>query len=411
MNRSLVTVSLFAVLLAGVAAAGNWPGWRGPQGDGTSQEPNMPVHWSATSNVVWKTPLPGSGHASPIVWGERVFVVTALEEKLERCLIALDRTSGRLLWQRTVITAPLEHKHGLNGYASGTPATDGQAVYVALLDRKEMVVAAYDFDGNPKWLVRPGTFASVHGFCSSPVLFKDKVIVNGDHDGAAYLVALDRATGRTLWKIDRENRTRSYCVPTIFELAGKTQMVLSGNKCIASYDPDSGARHWILQDHPTEQTVASVVWNAPAGLLFITGGYPELHILTLKPDGHGTLADSDIVWHSTKGVSYVPSPISFGDWFLVVNDSGMLTCFQAADGKVAWQERLKESHHASLVAAGGHVYCLSDSGVTTVIKPGPKFEVVAKNELGETFFASPAISRGQIFLRGDRHLWCIGETK
>src|SRR5258706_720198 len=185
------------------AHAENWPCWRGPRGDGSSVESNVPVHWSATSNVVWKTEIPGRGHSSPIVWGDRIFLLTAIEDKLERTVVCLDRKSGAILWQRVVITTPLEGKHRLNGFASSTPATDGKLVYVSFLDKAEMVVAAYDFAGNQKWLVRPGAFSSVHGFCSSPVLFKDKVIVNGDHDGDSYIVALDRNAGKTLWKIQR----------------------------------------------------------------------------------------------------------------------------------------------------------------------------------------------------------------
>src|SRR5579872_4019902 len=212
------------------AQAENWPGWRGPRGDGTSLETGVPVYWSATSNVVWKTELPGLGHASPIVWDDRIFTVSAIKDTQERILLCLDRLTGTILWQRTVLTAPLEGKHQLNGYASSTPVTDGELVYLAFLDQREMLVAAYDFNGGRRWLVHPGPFASRHGFCSSPILFRDKVIVNGDHDGDSYLVALDRQTGKTLWKTPRENHTRSYCVPIIRELSGRTQMVLTGDK-------------------------------------------------------------------------------------------------------------------------------------------------------------------------------------
>ena len=310
------------------------------------------------------------------------------------------------MWQRTAVVSPLEAKHGLNSFASSTPATDGRLVYCTFLDRNEMVVAAYEFDGNQKWLVRPGQFFSKHGFCSSPVLYQDKVIINGDHDGDSYIVALDRATGKTLWKIPRENKTRSYCTPLIRELAGKTQLILSGDKSVASYDPATGARHWII-DGPTEQMVASMVYNEKANLLFYTGGFPELHILAIRPDGTGNVTKTHIAWRTMKGAGYVPSPVSIGDYFVNVTDLGTLTCFQAGDGAIQWSERLG-SEHASLVTAGGLVYALADSGLTTILKPGPTYQVVAQNELGEKCFASPVISRGQIFLRSDKHLFCIG---
>ncbi len=404
---AFVVVSAFALL---PVRSENWPGWRGPRGDGTSAEKNIPTRWSATENLVWKTEIPGGGHASPIVWEDRVFTVSAVPEKEERLLLCFDRHNGKILWQQPVITSPMEKKHKLNSHASSTPATDGKLIYVAFLDVQDMVVAAYDFNGQQKWLVRPGKFKSVHGFCSSPVLFKDEVIVNGDHDGDSYIVALDRATGKTLWKTPRENHTRSYCVPIIRELGGRTQMILSGDKSVASYDPNNGKLHWML-DGPTEQFVASMVYNPTADLLFMTGGFPEHHLLGMKYDGQGKIDDSKIVWHSTKAssVSYVPSPISEGKYFLIVSDSGFANCLEAANGNLLWQERLG-SHHASLVSSDGLVYFLSDTGTTTVVKPGEHYQAVATNELGETCFASPAISQGQIFIRGEKNLFCIGKA-
>jgi outer membrane protein assembly factor BamB len=179
----------------------------------------------------------------------------------------------------------------------------------------------------------------MHGFCSSPTLYRDKVIVNGDHDGDSYLVALSRADGRVLWKTPRENHTRSYCAPLIRDIAGRTQMVLSGDKCVASFDPDHGRRWWVI-DGPTEQFVASPVYSAKTGLIYITGGFPDHHILAIQPDGTGNVTRTHIVWRTTRGVAYVPSPIIAGDYFLVVSDSGVAHGFEAATGKLAWQERL-----------------------------------------------------------------------
>jgi outer membrane protein assembly factor BamB len=389
---------LLLFLFANALHAENWPCWRGPRLDGTSLETNSPVHWSASSNVVWKTSLPGVGHASPIVWQDRVFTVTAVPDQEARKLLCLDRADGKTVWQKTVLTAPLEGKHKLNSHASSTPATDGELVYAAFLDRKEMLVAAYDFSGNQKWAVRPGPFTSMHGFCSSPILFKDKLIVNGDHDGDSYIVALDRVTGKTVWKTPRKNKTRSYCVPLIREMDNRTQMVLSGDKSVASYDPNTGTLHWLI-DGPTEQFVASPVYNQKSDLLFITGGYPEHHILALTPKGK-------IVWRTNRGTAYVPSPISVEDFFFVVSDSGVAHCFEAATGKIMWNERMGE-HHASLVTANGLVYFLNDDGVMNVVRADREFSPLARNDLGERTFASPAISDGQLFIRSEKHLFCI----
>jgi len=403
--RLLLVALSCALASAANGRAENWPSWRGPRGDGTSDETNLPVAWSDSQHVAWKTPLPGKGHASPIVWNDHVFVVSCDEDKQERILLAFDRTNGKQLWQRVVLRSPLEDKHQLNSFASSTPATDGELVYVTFLDRSQMVVAAYDFSGKQRWLVRPGGFSSKHGYCSCPVLFEDKVIVNGDHDGDAYLLALERSTGKTLWKVDRENKTRSYSTPLVREIDGRTQMVLSGSKCVASYDPHDGSRHWII-DGPTEQFVASVVFNGK--LFFLTAGFPEYHLLAVRPDGSGNVTDTHIAWRTTKGAGYVPSPIVVGDYFLVVTDGGVASCFEAATGERHWMERIGTHYSSSLVEAGGLVYFTSDEGHTKVVRPGPKLEIVAENKLGEYCYSSPAISHGQILFRGEQHLIAIG---
>jgi len=402
---SSAALLLFLGQAAGVLAE-DWPCWRGPRLDGTSLETNVPVYWNATSNIAWKTELPGAGHASPIVFGDRVFTVSALADTQERLLLCLDRKTGELLWKQKVLSAPFEQKHELNSFASSTPATDGERIYVSFLDRDHMFAAAYDFQGKELWNNRPGPFSSMHGFCSSPLIYRDKVILNGDHDGDSYLVALSRTDGRMIWKTARENHTRSYCAPLIREMAGRQQMVLSGDKCVASYDPEEGERRWVI-DGPTEQFVASPVYSEKTGLVYITGGFPAHHILAIRPNGTGNVTGTHIVWRTTKGAAYVPSPIIAGDYFLVVSDSGVAYCFEAANGNVAWTERLGVEH-ASLVSAEGRVYFLNDRGVMNVVKPGPQFVRLAENDLGESFFASPAISRGQIFLRGEKHLFCIG---
>lgn len=401
---------VLAVLLlaASTAVAEDWPGWRGPRGDGTSEEATIPVHWNAADNVAWKVALPGKGHASPIVWGERIFTVSALEDSQDRVLLCLDRRSGQMLWQQTVLHSPLERKHQLNSFASSTPATDGERVYVTFLDQKEMLVAAYDFEGRQQWLVRPGVFSSQHGFCSCPVLFEDDVIVNGDHDGSGYVVALDRRSGATSWKIDRPNNTRSYVTPLIRQIDGRWQMIMSGSKCVASYDPRNGGLHWLING-PTEQYVASIVYNGQ--LLFMTCGFPEYHMLAIRPNGQGNVTDTHVAWRTSKGASYVPSPIAAGEYFLVVSDGGIASCFEASSGERQWQERIGSHYSASLVSAGGLVYFLADDGICKVVKPGPTLDLVAENGLGEACYASPAISRGQIFVRGENHLFALGTAR
>jgi len=417
MNVRIAALAASALALAHVAKAEEWPQWRGPRRDGSSLETGLPIRWSDTENVAWKTPIPGKGHSSPIVWGDRIFVTTAQPRELRRILLCLDARDGKVLWSCDVLVAPREKINKLNSYASSTPATDGKHVFVAFQDRARMFVACYDFDGNKLWQQRPGKFFAMHGFCSSPLLYKDMVILNGDQDsrpkGPAYIVALDKATGAQRWLAPRPAGVRSYVPPVVFHAAGRDQLVLSGSKCVASYDPATGKHIWTV-DGPTEQMVASLVMTQ--GIIFVTGGFPTLHLMGIRPDGEGNVTRTHVLWHEAKKpklVSYVPSPLAYNDWFFVVSD-GVLgggaraSCIEARTGKILWTEKLGRHHSASPVLADGHIYWPDDDGVTYVTKAGPKFELVARNAISDKCFASFAISRRRIYIRGLKHLWCIG---
>jgi outer membrane protein assembly factor BamB len=399
---------LTLLVLTPPASAGDWPCWRGPHRDGTSDETSIPIRWSRTENICWNVAIPGKGHSSPIVWGDRIFLTTCQEKEEQRLLLCLDRHDGKLLWQRVVVTAKLEPKHQLNSYASSTPATDGRHVWVSFMDDPNMAVCCYDFDGKQVWRRSPGEFHSRHGFCSPAVLYKDLVILNGDQDDVAYLVALDKATGAERWRADRPNRTRSYCPPIIIDAAGKKQLVLSGSKCVASYDPDTGKQIWLM-DGPTEQFVASLVYRD--NVIFLTAGFPEHHIMGIRPDGEGKITRSHILWRDQRGASYVPSPIAHGDYFFLVSDEGIASCLEIHSGKRRWMEHLGRHHSASAVSAGDYLYFPDDDGTTFVVRAGPKFEIVSRNVLGEECSASPAIANGQLFLRTLHHLWCIGSSE
>jgi outer membrane protein assembly factor BamB len=409
MKRILVLVVLpltsLTVSLPKVSAE-LWPGWRGPRGDGTCIEQNVPTNWDPT-NAVWKTELPGIGHASPVVWGDRVLTVTSSPNTTERILLALDRSTGKLLWQQTVVQGPLEKLHKENSYASGTPATDGERVYVAFRVGNDIVVAAHDFtSGKQLWRVRPGTHAGEWGFSNEPVLFKDKVLVDGDSKGESFLVALSRQDGRELWRVNRTHKGISYSASLIRELAGRTQMIQCGDRCVTSFDPNTGEPLWTV-DGPSEEFVATPVYSEKAGLVFISSSWPKQVLFAIRPDGRGDVTQTHVAWRDAKGAPYVPSMIVAGDHLLTVNNFATTFCYEAATGKVLWQEKLGR-HHASPVLAGGLVYFINDDGQVNVIKPGPQFDRVAQYQLGESCYASPAISDGQVFLRGFKHLLCFG---
>lgn len=408
--------------------AEDWPGWRGPRGDGTSKDV-VPTTWDAKTgkNIRWKTAVPGVGHASPIVWGDRVIVISCDSETKDRLLLSYDRHTGKEVFRKTVFTAPLETKHNLNSHASSTPVTDGKHIFVSFLkvDGRtvpapnvgtprpvtpgRVMVAAYTFNGEKKWETDVGEFISAHGFCSCPVLFENTVIINGDHDGKSYVAALDQKTGKPIWKSPRRYGIRSYVTPIIRDVAGKTQMVMSGSQAVTSLNPKTGKTIWSVEG-PTEQFVASMVFDGER--FFLAAGFPSYHVMAINPDGTGNVSKSHIAWHCKDQVRcYVPSPVLCQGRLFVADDRGTANCFDAKSGERIWRDRLGRHFSASLVTAGGHVFFLTDDGEMLVVKPDDELNIVAKNNIGEYCSASPAIASGNLFIRGEKHLFCIGEKQ
>ncbi|HYE19445.1 MAG TPA: PQQ-binding-like beta-propeller repeat protein [Tepidisphaeraceae bacterium] len=417
----LLLCLLLCALCASVAYSEDWPAWRGPRGDGSSADAAPPTKWSKTDNVAWRVDLPGKGHGSPIVVGDRIFLNTAIEAEQKRVLLCLDRKTGQTLWQQTVLVSPLERKHGLNSYASSTPYCDGQRVFVTFLDvgatggdapprgktNGLALVACYDLSGRELWRKHVGKFSSVHGWSCSPVPYDDSIIVNCDHDGDGYVVRLKRADGAEVWRIDRPNKTRSYCNPLIVDVAGFKHMVMTGSKSTASYDPDTGKPRWLL-DGPTEQFAAGMVYSPATNLFFLTAGFPTHHSQAVTPDGK-------IVWHQ-KGQSlaaYVPGPVAYDKWFFLVTDenkgAGRGICYDAKTGNPLWSQELGKHHRPSALVANGNVYWLADDGTCYVVRASDKYELISANPIGEPCSGAPALSDGQLFIRSDKALWCIGK--
>jgi outer membrane protein assembly factor BamB len=412
MNRNIV----FAMLLGGLLAAATptaqaepWPGWRGPRGDGTCIEQDVPADWDP-AGALWKTKLPGKGHASPIVWGDRVFTVTGITATQERILLCIDRTCGKILWKQTVVQGPLEKIHKENSHASSTPVTDGARVFVTFRVGDDILVAAHELaTGKQLWRVRPGTHTGEWGFSNAPVLFKDKVIIDGDSKGDSFLIALSRADGKTLWRNNRTKKGISYSAPFIHELAGRTQLIQCGDRCVAGFNPDTGEQLWTV-DGPSQEFVATPVYSETAGLVFVSSSWPKQVLLAIRPDGRGDVTTTHVAWSDRKGATYVPSMIVAGDLLLSINRGGTAFCYEAATGEVLWQEKLGR-HHASPVLVAGRVFFINDNGQVNVIKPGREFECIATYELGESCYASPAISDSQVFVRGFQHLFCFGRRQ
>ncbi|HEY3323836.1 MAG TPA: PQQ-binding-like beta-propeller repeat protein [Planctomycetota bacterium] len=411
MIRWLVALAVMASLAQSGAQAENWPGFRGPRGDGTSLETQVPTTWSAAENIAWKTTIPGAGYSSPIVWEDRIFLTTAIPAAKDRILLCFDRKTGKTLWQKTVINAPLEPKNGENSYASSTPVTDGEKVYVTFLEKNTVVVAAYDMAGEQKWIVRPGRFDAPHGFCHSPLLWDNKVLLACCGNSLGFVAALDRADGKTVWCVESKKPVMSFCVPMVKEMAGRAQFVVPGNGAVTSYDPKDGKELWIA-DGPSKEFVPSPIYLAKADAVLVAGSWPARILMAVKPDGEGNVTTTKVLWKAKEGAPYVPSPLAIGDYVLTASwEPTSLVCLDAATGNTVWKQEGVGKHHASPFSANGLVYFTNDEGVTTVLKPGPKFEAIAKNPIGEKTYAPVAISQGQIFMRTLSTLFCVGAPK
>jgi outer membrane protein assembly factor BamB len=345
--------------------------------------------------VAWKAEIPGEGVSSPIVSGDAVFVTSALEKGARRVVVCLDRKSGKIRWQREIRDGNPETASAVTGHAAPTPVTDGARV-VAWFGNAGLV--CYDFSGERLWHRKLGEFVSELGIASSPVLHKGAVILVCDHDGGAprsfdsFLVALDLKTGETLWKTGRPGLERSWSTPL---LAGG-ELVVAAQDELRAYDPSTGKPLW--------QSAGMAGWVAPSpvsgmGLVFAVSG-KDGPAMAVKPGGR-------VVWHEKRGGPYVCSPILVDGRLYVHDESGILTCRSALDGKEIYRERLKGRFSASAVAADGKIYFTNEEGTTSVVKSGPAFELLAENRLGAEAYASPAVSRGALFIRTGKGLWCL----
>jgi outer membrane protein assembly factor BamB len=402
------SAALVAVLQCRAAFAqdSNWPQWRGPLQDGHSADTRLPVEWSG-ENVVWKTPLPGIGQSSPVVWGDRIFLTSSLEEGRERLVFCVDRQTGKLLWQQSAWKGQPEPTHDMNGWASATCATDGQIV-VAFFGRGG--IHAYTVEGKHLWSRDLGMFECPWGTAACPIIVGDLVIQNCDSDADAYITALDKQTGKEVWKTKRRDH-RGWSTPIVIDSGKQRELVVNGHAGVQAYDPASGRELWFCQSFSGrgEPTVT------PAGGLLCTVNGLTGDIYAVRPGGDGDVTASHMAWHTPrKGGRDTPSPIAIGEYIIVCDMSGVATCYQGKDGRVLWRERLGGKFSSSPIAANGLAYFINEAGRTLVIKPGAKLEIVAENELpagkGELFRASPTPCDGQILLRSRSQLYCIGET-
>lgn len=412
-KRNFIRLSWFALRLLAIfclsmeARGEDWPMWRGPRGDGIGQGFDVPATWSTSENIRWKLAIPGEGRSSPIVCKDSVFVTTSLTEPLSRRLIRIDRDTGRMVWDVEVHRGPTEKQHRQNTSASSTPATDGQRIYCAFVDDRKMVVSAVDWDGKIVWTVTPGGYFASHGFAASPVLCDGGVLINGHQDGGAFVVLLDGVTGKERWRYKPETNLRSFSTPVLTTIEGGRQIILAGAKQTVGLDPESGERIWWV-DGPTEKFVCTP--SIGLGHIFSFGGSPSERAFAIRQGGRGDLTKTNIVWTKERSMPYVPTPLLLGKYLHIMNDAGIYSCVEPVSGDVLKTLRKGGNNYSSPVGIRDKVYFFDDSGLCTVIRNSPDYEVLAKNSLDELVQASPAISEGALYIRGERHLWRIGSV-
>lgn len=411
----------------------DWAQFRGPNGSGVAPTDAHPVtHWSESENLRWKLPLPGPGSSSPIVVGERVFVTCysgygdgsagASLEKLERHLVCVDRNQGKVLWDRSIPAGQPEDPYtGFlteHGYASGTPVSDGENVYVFF---GKSGVLGFDLSGKQLWKTIVGKDSSNRrwGSGSSPILYKNLVIVNASEESRS-VRALDKATGAEVWKAEADTLELAYGTPSLVETAGQIELVLSVPGELWGMNPDTGKLRWYATTGITGNVSPSVV--SANGLVFTTGGFPRMATAAIRAGGKGDVTATNIVWTS-QSASYVPSPVVVDGHLFVVTDGGFAQCLDATDGKVIFKERLPgasasgrggKPFYASVIQANGNLYAVSRRNGTFVIEAKPAFKLVTQNQLAgddSDFNAMPAPSLGQLFLRSNRNLYCIESVK
>jgi outer membrane protein assembly factor BamB len=433
--QRFATIALFAVALLCIScrslqtenpSAESWPRFRGPNGQGHSSERNLPLHWSSTSNVVWKTSVPGEGWSSPIVWDGKVFLTSATENGTKCHVFCIDAQNGKIVWDKHVFDQQPRRKEGKNSYATPTPTTDGKSAFAVFGDGS---VVALDFGGNVLWTNREVRFYSRHGLGSSPILYDGLLLMAYDGSNPvqaagnypqvsddertgwqipwdkALLVALDTKTGKRVWTGKRGLSRIAHVTPIIANVDRKDQIISGAGDRLQGFDPKTGELIWSIYAQGEGVTPSPVLGD---GVVFASSGFEKTTLRAIKLGGaKGDVTESHIAWEQRKGVPTQPSPIFAKPYLYAITDGGIASCFDPKTGEIVWQERVGGSFSASPVFADGKIYFLSETGETAVIAPGPEFKVLAKNPLGEKCQASMAVSGKRLFIRSDKDLFCI----
>lgn len=372
----------------------DWPWWRGPSRNGVASHAPVPTKFSDGENMVWKAKVPGRGHSSPIVVGDRIYLSTAFQEGERHCVLAFDRQTGQEVWQVEVNQGAFPAKnHRKNTEATPTIACDGERLFVTFYHHDQVELITLGFDGQVLWRKKVADFHPKlyeYGYAPSPVIYRGSVIVASEYEGGSFISALDRVSGKKLWQSKRLPST-SFSTPVIGHVAGKDQMLMSGQQFVTSYNPATGKASWLVQG-TTHATCGTMVWEGD--IVFASGGFPKSETIAVRADG-----SRKVLWTNNQKC-YEQSMIVHEGHLYALTDNGVMFCWHGESGEEKWKHRLSGPVSASPVLAGGNIYWSNEAGMMYVFKPTPeKFDLVAENKIGNSAFASPAICGGQIFLR------------
>ncbi len=378
-----------------LSATADWPYWRGPSRNGhAAPGSRVPAEFGETQNVRWKSPVPGRGHGSPIVVGDRIYLSTADEAKQMQSIVALDRATGKQLWAVALNEGGFPaNNHPKNTEASPTLASDGEQIFAVFFHHKQVHLSAFDFNGMKKWHIVVGVFNPQrfeYGYAPSPVIYRNLVIVTAEHDGDSYIAAFDRTSGKEAWRTPRPSSI-SFSTPVVAYVSGRDQLLISGQELVCAYDPVNGKPLWQTAA-TTYATCGTMIWDGD--LVFASGGYPKAGTFAIRADGSG-----QVIWQNNQKC-YEQSMIVVDGYVYALTDNGILYCWRGADGNEMWRQRLAGPVSASPVLVGGLIYWANESGTVYVVNSNPqKFELIAENKLGTDAFASPAVSGNELFLR------------
>ena len=404
---------LAAVCLGSTFAADHWPELRGAERNGHAAGAKLPRFWSETNHVVWKTPIHDHGWSSPVVWEQQAWLTTATEDGRQMFAVCVDTETGRVVHDVKVFDTPEPaHVASVNSYASPTSVIEAGRVFVhygtygtACLDTR---------DGKTRWSRRDLNCDHHEGPGASLMADQDRLYVAVDGRDVQYVVALDKATGRTIWKTNRSvdyspfpiNCRKCFCTPVLIDVGGHSQLFSPGAKAMVAYDPVTGAELWTARYNGWSLVPRPIFGH---GLLFVINDYEKPELWAVRPDGHGDVTDTHVAWKVVKDMPATASLLLVDDLLYLVNDQGFAICLEAASGKVVWRERLKGKHSASPIYAGGRIYLFSEKNLATVLAPGREFHLLAENQLDGRLMATPAVTGNALILRSQTHLYRIEE--